>query len=87
VDAEDEECRPYEGGGVEDEDRRDAATERRRPASAGPAKKPTLSIVEEATFAAVRSLGLSASCGRNDACADRNGVAAIAVAIANAKTT
>jgi len=46
------------------------ATASSRPASAGPAKKPTLSIVDEATFAAASSAGPSESSGRSEACAD-----------------
>ncbi len=60
------------------------ATASIRPASAGPAKKPTLSIVDEATFAAERSPGPFASSGRNAACAGRNGVAQMLVSTASA---
>jgi hypothetical protein len=55
-----------------------------RPASAGPAKKPMLSTVDEATLAADRSSGRLASSGSSDACAERNGDPQIDVAIASA---
>jgi hypothetical protein len=55
-----------------------------RPASAGPAKKPMLSIVEEATFAAASSIGSRASCGRRDAWLDRNGDPQMPVTMARA---
>ena len=61
-------------------------TASRIPASAGPAKKPTLSIVEAATFAADSSAGPAASSGSRDACAERNGEPQIAARIASAYT-
>src|SRR3954453_7162673 len=48
-------------------------TARSRPARAGPAKKPTLSIVEDATFDAASSPGSSARSGITEAWAERKG--------------
>ncbi len=48
------------------------------PASAGPAKKPRPSIVEETTFAAVSCSGSSTRLGRIATCAGRKGVPATA---------
>ncbi len=48
------------------------ATTSRKPPSAGPANEATLSIVLEATFAAVSSAGSRASRGSSAACAGRN---------------
>ena len=52
------------------------ATARTMPPSAGPAKKPTLWIADEATLAAVSSAGVVASCGISPANAGSAGVAA-----------
>ena len=57
-----------------------SATARSTPATAGPAKKPTDSIVLDATLAAVSSAGWVASWGRSAICAGRKAVAAMAVA-------
>ena len=58
------------------------ATANSRAANAGPAKNPTLSIVLEATFAAVSSPGSRASAGSTAACAGRNTVPATALRVA-----
>jgi len=53
------------------------AAARMIPPSAGPANAPTLSIVDDATFAAVSSSGVRASPGRIAACAGLNAVETI----------
>ena len=60
-----------------------SATASNSPPSAGPAKKPTLSIVLEATLAAVSSPESRASFGKSAAWAGRNGVPASDVTIAS----
>ena len=63
------------------------ATARSNPPSAGPAKKPTLSMTLDATFAAVSSPGSPARTGSRAACAGRKAVPTSAVAIASAYTS
>ena len=60
------------------------ATVSSNPASAGPAKMAMLSNVLATAFAAVSSSGVRASVGVSAACAERNGVAAMAAATASA---
>src|SRR5260221_13635962 len=62
------------------------ATASSNPASAGPAKNPTLSIVLDATFAAVSSAGSRASDGSSAADAGRNAVPSTTTAVASAYT-
>ena len=56
-----------------------SATASKRPAMAGPAKNPMLSINEAATFVLVSSDGVRANRGSSDACAGRKANAATEV--------
>ena len=62
----------------------DAAS--KAPPSAGPAKKPTLWMADDATFAAVSSTGVVASCGIKPAKAGSAGVATRLIEAASAIT-